>query len=103
MNEVMQKVNNLTLHNKNAKKKVLVIFLYQERPENKALLEYIKNKFFKDKNKIFRLERYINLSETEHLEYFSASAQELKLNIKKIDDSIIQKYQYNIMNNRKDD
>lgn len=103
MNEVMQKVNNLTLHNKNAKKKVLVIFLYQERPENKALLEYIKNKFFKDKNKIFRLERYINLSETEHLEYFSASAQELKLNIKKIDDSFFQKYLYNILNNRKDD
>lgn len=41
MNEVMQKVNNLTLHNKNTKKKVLVILLYQERPENKALLEYI--------------------------------------------------------------
>ena len=30
INEIMGRVNNLALHNKNANKKVLIIFLYQE-------------------------------------------------------------------------
>lgn len=63
INEIMGRVNNLALHNKNANKKVLIIFLYQETGRNNSLYDYVRSKYFKDENNIFKLNKYVKLEE----------------------------------------
>lgn len=102
INEVMDRVNNLALHNQNASKKVLIIFLYQETGRNDALYEYVRSKFFKDENTIYKLNRYIKFEEKNQKPYFS-KAEELTSHIHKIEDPFFQQYMRNIFLNRKDD
>lgn len=103
INEVMGRVDNLTFYNQNANKKVLIILLYQETSRNDALYEYIKNKFFKEEDNIFRLNRYVNLETKDFQEYCFLQADELKAHIHKIEDPFFRQHMKNIFYNRKDD
>lgn len=57
INEIMDKIENLTNYNKNIKQNVLILFLYQETNKNGALYTYIKNNFFKDNSNVFELKK----------------------------------------------
>lgn len=103
INEVMSRANNLLLHNQNANKKVLIIFLYQETGRNDAFYEYVRGKFFKDENNIFKLNRYIKLEEKNSQEPYFLQAEELMSHIYKIENPFFQQYLKNIFLNWKDD
>lgn len=103
INEVMSRVNNLALHNRNANKKMLIIFLYQETGRNEALYEYVRSKFFKDENNIFKLNRYVNIEKNVSQEHYFSQAEDLMAYIYKIEDPFFRQYMKNILYNRKDD
>lgn len=103
INEVMDRINNLTFYNQNANKKVLIVLLYQETDRNEALLEYVKNKFFKEEDNIFKLKRYVNLETKATQEYCFSQADELMAHINKIEDSFFRQHLKNIFYNRKED
>lgn len=103
INEVMGRINNLVLRNRNANKKILIVFLYQETDRNGPLYEYIKNKFFKDENNVFKLNQYVNLEKQVFQEQSSPQDQELVAHISKIEASFFRQYMKNILYNRKDD
>ena len=67
INEIMSRVNNFVMHNQTTEKKALIVFLYQETSKNEALYEYVRNKFFKNKNNIFELNQYVNFVEDNNL------------------------------------
>lgn len=103
MNEIMARVNNLALYNQNVSQKVLIIFLYQESDRNAALYKYIRSKFFKDENNIFKINRYVNLEEKVSSEQHFSHDEELMKHIYKIEDSFFRQYIKNIIYNRKND
>ncbi len=103
INEIMGRVNNLALHNKNANKKVLIIFLYQETGRNNSLYDYVRSKYFKDENNIFKLNKYVKLEEKNSQEPYFSQAEELMSHIYKIEDAFYQQYMKNVFLNRKDD
>lgn len=103
INEIMGRVNNLTLHNQNANKKVLIILLYQETCRNDALYEYIKNKYFKDDDNIFKLNRYVNFEAKASQKHSCLQIKEFKAFINNIEDPFFRQHMKNIFYNRKDD
>lgn len=103
INEVMGRVNNLTLHNQNASKKVLIVLLYQETGRNGALYDYVKHNFFKEDDNIFKINQYVNLATKVPSEHDSSPDEVLKTHIQKIEDSFFRQHVKNILYNRKDD
>ena len=103
ISEVMGRVNNLTLHNQNASKKVLIVLLYQETGRNGALYDYVKHNFFKVNDNIFKINQYVNLETKVPSEYYSSPDEVLKTHIQRIEDSFFRQHVKNILYNRKDD
>lgn len=103
INEIMGRANNLALHNLNTNKKVLIIFLYQETSRNEALYEYVRSKFFENKNNIFKLNRYVSLDKRGSKEQYSSQDEELMTHIYKIEDSFFRQYMKSILYNCKDE
>lgn len=103
INEVMDRVNNLALHNQNTNKKVLITLLYQETGRNEALYEYIRSKFFKDDDNIFKINQFVKLAKKVSQRHCFSQDDELMSHILKIEDSFFRQYMKNIFLNRKDD
>ena len=103
INEIMSRVNNFALHNQTTEKRTLIVFLYQETSKNEALYEYVRNKFFKDKNNIFKLNQYVNFEGDDSQKYSLLQAEEFWGYINKIEDSFFRQYMKNIFYNSKDD
>ncbi len=103
INEVFGRINNLTFYNQNDNKKVLIVLLYQETDRNEALLKYVKSKFFKEENNIFKINQYVNLETKTIQKHCFSQAEELMTHINKIEDSFFRQHLKNIFYNRKDD
>ena len=103
INEIMSRVNNFVMHNQTTEKKALIVFLYQETSKNEALYEYVRNKFFKNKNNIFELNQYVNFVEDNSQKYSSLQVEKFWRYINKIEDSFFRQYMKNIFYNSKDD
>ncbi len=101
INEIMDKIENLTNYNKNIEKNVLILFLYQETNKNDAFYEYIKNNFFIDNKNIFELKKYININANKIYKFCSPEDKKLKANIDKIEDTFFKQHIMTIFYNRK--
>ncbi len=95
INEIMDKIENLSIYNRNITQKILIVLLYQETNKNNALYTYIKNNFFQDSKNVFELKKCININTNKHRKNFSLEDEKLKNSIGQIEDDI--KY---ILNNR---
>lgn len=82
---------------------MLIIFLYQETGRNNSLYDYVRSKYFKDENNIFKLNKYVKLEEKNSQEPYFSQAEELMSHIYKIEDAFYQQYMKNVFLNRKDD
>lgn len=71
---------------------MLIIFLYQETGRNNSLYDYVRSKYFKDENNIFKLNKYVKLEEKNSQEPYFSQAEELMSHIYKIEDAFYQQY-----------
>ena len=101
INEIMDKIENLSIYNRNISQKILIVLLYQETNRNNALYMYIKNNFFQDGKNVFELKKCININTNKHRKIFSLEDEKLKNTIDQIEDEFFKQHIKYILNNRK--
>lgn len=101
INEIMDKIENLSIYNRNITQKILIVLLYQETNRNNALYMYIKNNFFQDGKNVFELKKCININTNKHRKIFSLEDEKLKNSIDQIEDEFFKQHIKYILNNRK--
>lgn len=101
INEIMDKIENLSIYNRNITQKVLILLLYQETSKNNALYMYIKNNFFQNGENVFELKKSININTNKHRKKLSLEDEKLKNSIEQIEDEFFKQHIKYILNNRK--
>lgn len=101
MNEIMDKIENLTNYNRNIKQNALILFLYQETTRNDAFYQYIKTNFFENNSNVFELRKYININTNKYQKRYSLEEEKLKTNIDKIEDNFFKQHIKFVFHNRK--